>query len=110
MSKVKSQKIKLTISINHSILKNAKKASSKRNIPISRLVENYLRWFANPSVYCFSCGEKILVANSKICPKCGWLVCPKCKACRCILSEEIASALFHMRKTFEELLGGRIKP
>lgn len=109
MTKVKIPKTKLTISIESCILKNAKKVASRRKIPISRLVESYLKWVAKPDVYCFSCGVKFAVDDSKICPKCGWLICPKCKACRCVLSEEVASALFHMRKTFEDLLGGRLK-
>lgn len=102
-------KTKLTLSIESNVLKEAKKVVSLRRIPLSRLIENYLKWLAKPNVYCFSCGEKFIVTDSKICPKCGWLVCPKCKACRCVLSEEVASALFHMRKTFEDLLGGRLK-
>jgi len=110
MNKVKDPKTKLTLSVDSRILKDAKKIASQRGFKLSRLVENYLKWLAKPDVYCFSCGEKFVVVNSKVCPKCGWLICPKCKACRCNLSEEVASALFHMRKTFEDLLGGRLKP
>jgi rRNA maturation endonuclease Nob1 len=109
MSKVKDPKTKLTLSIESGILKDAKKTASQRKIPVSRLVENYLKWLAKPDVYCFNCGEKFSVTDSKVCPKCGWLICPKCKACRCSLSEEVASALFHMRKTLEDLIGGRLK-
>jgi hypothetical protein len=109
MNKAKDPKTKLTLSIEPTILKDAKKEASKRGIKISRLVENFLKWVAKPDVYCFNCGEKFAVKDSKVCPKCGWLICPTCKACRCSLSEEVASALFHMRKTLEDLIGGRLK-
>lgn len=109
MNTPKDKKTKLTLSIDENILKDAKKTASQKRIPISSLVENYLKWLSKPDVYCFTCGVKFEVKDSKVCPKCGWLICTKCKACRCTLSEEVASALFHMRKTFEDLLGGRIK-
>jgi hypothetical protein len=105
----KYQKAKLTLSIDSEILKEAKEASSKKRIPISRLVENFLRWIVNPDVYCFKCGMKFSANHAELCPKCGWLVCPKCKACRCELSEEAAMSIFYLRKTLEDLLGGRIK-
>ena len=104
-----NKKIKLTLSINKDILKYAKKVASERRIPISRLVENYLKWLSKPDLYCFTCGEKFEVKDSKICSKCGWLICPKCKACRCTLNEETATAIFQLRKTLEDLMGGRLK-
>jgi hypothetical protein len=102
-------KAKLTLSINSDVLKEAREMASRKRIPISRLVENFLRWFANPDVYCFKCGMKFLARKAEICAKCGWLSCPECRACRCELSEEAATSIFYLRKTLEDLLGGRIK-
>jgi len=102
-------KTKLTLSISKEILKGAKLAAEKRHIPVSRLVENFLEFFANPKIYCFKCGEKFSAADTKVCPKCGWLVCPRCGACGCGLSEDTATALFYMRKVYEDLLIGRVK-
>ncbi len=104
-----SKKSKLTLSIDSSILNNAKKLSSERKIPISGLVENYLKWLSSPDLYCFTCGEKFIVDSTKVCTKCGWIICPNCKSCRCTLKEETASAIFQLRKTLENLMGGRIK-
>jgi len=102
-------KTKLTLSISKEILKVAKLAANKRHIPVSRLVENFLEFFANPEIYCFKCGEKFGVKEAKLCPKCGWIICPKCKVCGCGLSEETTVAVFHMRRTYEDLLAGRVK-
>ena len=110
MSKYKHDpKVRLTITIDSKILTEAKKEASRRNIPLSRLIENFLRFFAFPEVYCFKCGEKFSVKEAELCPKCGWIICPKCKACRCILGEEAAIAVFHMRRVYEDLLSGRVK-
>jgi len=102
-------KTKLTLSIDEKILDNAKKIAKEKHIPLSRVVENFLKFFASPKVYCFKCGEKFNVEESKLCPKCGWLECPKCGACRCGLEEDIAVAVFQMRKVYEDLLVGRVK-
>ena len=102
-------KTKLTISINKNVLENARKVAIKRHIPISRLVENFLTFFASPNFYCFKCGEKFSAEDTDICPKCGWLLCLKCEACRCRLSDEVAVAVYQMRKVYEDLLGGRVK-
>lgn len=102
-------KTKLTLSVDKSVLSKAKEEAENKNIPISRVVENFLDFFANPHVYCFGCGGKFTAKEVEVCAKCGWLICPKCKACRCKLSDEIAAAVFHMRKVYEDLLGGRIK-
>jgi len=102
-------KAKLTLSITKEILDAAKLEAGKRHIPISRLVENFLAFFAKPQVYCFKCGEQFSVTDSKICPKCGWLMCSKCGICGCGLSEDTVAGLFHMRKVLEDLLGGRVK-
>jgi hypothetical protein len=103
------KKIKLTLSIDKRVLDVAKLAANQRHIPLSRLVENFLSFFAEPYVYCFRCGEKFAVTEAKVCAKCGWLICPKCNACGCGLGEETAISVFHMRKVYEDLLVGRVK-
>jgi hypothetical protein len=99
----------LTLSIAKDALEKAKKAAEEKRIPLSRLIENFLDFFANPIVYCFKCGEGFNATDSKLCPKCGWMVCPKCNVCRCGLNEESAIAVFHMRRVYEDLLAGRVK-
>ena len=47
-------------------------------------VEDFLSFFLNPFVYCFKCGKKFLCDSAKTCSKCGWLICPHCKTCRCL--------------------------
>ena len=102
-------KTKLTLSIDEDVSKEAKKVSDERNIPLSRLIQNFLRFFNKPEVYCFKCGEKFSSDDAELCPKCGWMICPKCKVCRCGLNEETAIAVFHMRRVYEDLLSGRVK-
>jgi len=97
------------VTIDREVLERAKRAADEKRIPISRLIENYLEFYVNPRVYCFKCGEEFSSTNSKLCPKCGWMICPKCGACRCGLGEETAVAVFHMRRVYEDLLGGRVK-
>jgi len=105
----KDPKVKLTITVDQDILRKAKDISSEKHVPLSRAIENFLRFFSNPEVYCFKCGEKFSVSDAELCPKCGWMVCPKCGVCRCGLSEETAVAVFHMRRVYEDLLVGRVK-
>jgi hypothetical protein len=100
---------KLTLTISENVKQKAIEAAAEKDIPISRLVENFLEFFINPSVYCFKCGEKFNSNDSKLCPKCGWMICPKCGICRCGLNEETAIAVFHMRRVYENLLSGRVK-
>jgi len=102
-------KTKLTITVNKDILDAAKKAVHKKRIPLSRLIENFLKFVSSPKVYCFKCGAEFESEKAELCPKCGWLICPSCKACRCVLSEETAIAVFHMRRVYEDLLSGRVK-
>jgi len=104
-----SSKTKLTLTVNKSVLEEAKRVADRKHIPISRLVENFLAFFAKPEVYCFKCGERFSSTESELCPKCGWMICPKCQVCRCGLSEETAIAVFHMRRVYEDLLAGRVK-
>jgi len=103
------QKVKMSFTIDRGILDEAKKASEDKNIPLSRAVENFLKFFSNPWVYCFKCGAKFQVKSAELCPKCGWLKCPECSACGCELSEETRSAVFYMRRVYEDLLIGRLK-
>lgn len=104
-----NKKGKLTITIDTKVLVDAKTVARKKGIPISRAIENFLRFFSSPWVYCFKCGKRFYAKESKVCPKCGWLICPTCKACRCTLDENIATVAFYMRKVYEELLAGRVE-
>jgi len=102
-------RVKLTLTIDNNVLSEAKEIAKEKGIPLSRIVENYLKFFSNPTVYCFNCGYKFSVKDAKVCPKCGWLICPNCGACRCSIPDEVAKAVFYMRKVYEDLLYGRIK-
>lgn len=104
-----AHRVKLTITINSEILETAKKEAKSKNLPLSRAIENFLKFFVDPEVYCFVCGEKFKVKKAEMCSRCGWLVCPKCGACRCKLGDEAASAVFYMRKVYEDLLVGRVE-
>ena len=110
MKKAKyDHKEKLTTTIDAEILKNAKKKCEEKHLTIAGVLENFLSFFTNPWVYCFSCGEKFYVNEGQLCPKCGWIKCPKCGSCRCGLDEKVAEAIFHMRRVYEDLLSGRVK-
>jgi len=102
-------KTKLTISVDKRLLHEAKAEAAEKHIPISGLIENFLEFFVRPGVYCFKCGEKFGAQSAEVCPKCGWLICPKCQVCKCGLTEEAGIAAYHMRKVYEHLLGGRLK-
>jgi len=102
-------KTKLTISVDKEVLKQAKKVSKGKHVPLSGAIENFLKFFTKPEVYCFQCGEKFSSDKVQLCPKCGWMICPNCKICRCGLDESTAIAVFHMRKVYEDLLAGRVK-
>ncbi|MEM2137353.1 MAG: DUF6364 family protein [Candidatus Methanomethylicia archaeon] len=103
------KKVKLTITVDEDVLNLAKNVAFEKHIPLSRVIENFLRFFSKPEFYCFKCGGKFNALEVEVCPKCGWMICPHCNACRCILSEESAIAIFHMRRIYEDLLGGRVK-
>jgi len=104
-----TKKIKLTITVDKDILGEAKKIAEQKNIPISRLINNFLAFLIKPYVYCFKCGEKFESLSAQLCLKCGWLICPKCKTCGCHLSDETKAAVFNMRRVYEDLLAGRVK-
>lgn len=100
---------KLTITIDKDVLNESKKASKNKGIPLSRAIENFLKFFSKPWVYCFNCSKKFNTSEGKLCAKCGWTICPKCNECRCSLDEKVAVPIFYMRKVYEELLGGRVE-
>lgn len=102
-------KVKLTLTVDRSVLQEGRRAAEERNTSISRLVENYLAFVANPTLYCFGCGKSFKAKSGTSCPKCGWVKCPKCKACRCSLPEEAAVVAYRLRQSLEELMSGRIK-
>ena len=102
-------KTKLTLSIDEDILESAKKIADEKYTSVSGLVEKFLDYYGDPWVYCFKCGEKFSSSKSELCPKCGWLICSSCNSCRCDLDEETATAVFHMRRVYEDLLTGRVK-
>ena len=104
-----SQKARVTLTIDQQVLEKAKKIAEEKHIPISGLVEKFLDFFGEPLVYCFKCGEKFASSDSELCPKCGWMKCPECGVCTCELDEDVAIAVFHMRRVYEDLLSGRVK-
>lgn|GEM_PF-439186 len=105
----RGSKERLTVTVDKSILEEAKKKARDKGIPVSRLVENFFSFFVNPRIYCFKCGRQFTAQESKLCPKCEWMLCPECDACRCELSEETVKAVYHMRRVYEDLLVGRVK-
>ncbi len=109
MNMYSDPRTKLTLSVDSEIVRRAKEIARKKKTPLSRLVENYFQFLGNPELYCFNCGEKFEAKASKVCPKCGWLIHAGCGSCRCTLDEETASAIYHMRKVYEDLLGGRVE-
>lgn len=102
-------KTRLTITVDRDVIEKAKKLAEEKHIPVSGLIEKFLDFFGNPKVYCFKCGEGFYSSESNLCPKCGWMKCPKCGVCRCDLDEDVAVAVFHMRRVYEDLLIGRVK-
>lgn len=108
MSK-ENPKVKLTITIDKKILDSVKKVSEQKHVPLSGAIENFLEFFMNPYVYCFKCGKKFTSKEAKVCTNCGWMICPHCNACGCALSEETLRVAFYMRRTYEDLLIGRVK-
>jgi hypothetical protein len=101
-------KVKLTLTVDKSVLEEGRRAAEQRNTSISRLVENFLAFIANPVLYCFGCGKSFKVKMGQSCPKCGWVKCPKCGSCRCSLTEEAAVVAYHLRQSIEDLTSGRV--
>ncbi len=103
------KKVKITDNVDKDVLQRAEKVLKEKNIPRSRAIESFLKFIADPHIYCFSCGEEFVVSKSTVCPKCSFVKCPKCKGCSCKLSDQTSTAVFHMRKVYEDLIGGRVK-
>ena len=99
----------LHVTIDKIILAKAKKTAKEKNIPLSRVIENFLSFFIDPKLYCFRCGETFSSSNVALCIKCGWMKCSECGACGCDLDENVSTAIFHMRRVYEDLLSGRVK-
>ena len=106
---VSSPKTKLTLNITKSVLENAKKESRSKNIPLSRMVERFLVFMADPKLWCFKCGNEFSSSKTDVCPECSYLICDSCKACSCSLDKQSSVAVYHMRRVYEYLLGGRLK-
>ena len=104
-----SSKTRVTMTIDQKILQTAKKRAEEKRVSVSSLVEGFLDFFSNPKIYCFDCGKEFYSSESELCPKCGWLKCPSCGICRCDLDEDVAKAVFYMRKVYEDLLIGRVE-
>ncbi|MEM2112070.1 MAG: hypothetical protein QXX08_09385 [Candidatus Bathyarchaeia archaeon] len=102
-------KEKLNVTIDKRVKQRAIAEAKRKHIPISRLIENFLEFFANPKVYCYKCGMAFYSSDSKLCTKCGWMICPKCSTCGCSIDEKTATAMFQMRRVYEDLLSGRVK-
>ena len=96
---------KLTLSIDAEVIEKAKKKANIVGIPLSRLVERALKFFASPSVFCFYCGRKFELAKAKLCTNCGWFICPYCKSCGCKLGSEGKRVAHFFRKTLIEIFG-----
>lgn len=104
-----AKKVKITLNVDETTLRKSEKVLEGRNTPKSRAVDSFLRFVAEPYVYCFKCGEKFFVNKASVCPRCSFVKCHKCMACSCKLSEETSAAVFHMRRVYEDLIGSRIK-
>jgi hypothetical protein len=98
-------KTKLTLSINEKVRNDAQAIVNERNLTLSRLVENFLKFRIKPYIWCFKCGGKFCIQDADNCPKCSYLICSSCSACRCKLSDETAVAVFHTNKIYQQLLG-----
>ena len=99
---------KLTLTVDPEILTGAKAKARSQHTSISGLVENFLHFYSEARIYCFSCGSALDVAKQEMCAACGFLKCSDCAKCGCDLSDEARQAVFHMRRVYEELLAGRV--
>lgn len=97
-------KTKLTLTVNPEIIAKAKEKAREHGTSISKLVENFLKFYTQPTVHCFNCGKKFDVTAAEICPKCGWFICPHCGACGCNLGEEARKVAYQMKKVYDELI------
>lgn len=106
---IKLNRQKTTITLDPENVETAKKNCKKKQISLSRLIDNYLVFFNEPKLYCFNCGESFESGDADVCPQCSYVTCSHCDACGCDLSSETRQAIFYMRKVYEDLLSGRIK-
>ena len=88
---------KLTLTVDPDVLAEAKAKAQSQHTSISGLVENFLQFYSEARLYCFSCGVALDVTEQETCAKCG-----------CDLGDEARQAVFHMRRVYEELLAGRV--
>jgi hypothetical protein len=109
MGSIVRKKEPLNITIDTDVKEKAIAEAQKKNIPLSRLIENFLKFFVNPQVYCFNCGKEFHSSETIVCTKCSSMKCPTCGSCACKLDEETSKVIFHMRRVYEDLLAGRIK-
>lgn len=96
-------KKKLTLTVEEQVINAAKNKAQISGVSLSKIVENALRYYVEPTVYCFKCGYKFSINNAKVCPRCGWYKCPRCGACACDLGEEGVKVAFYMRKTMMDI-------
>ncbi len=99
---------KLTLTVDPEVLAEAKAKAQSQHTSISGLVENFLHFYSEARLYCFSCGAGLDVAKQETCAACGFLKCADCAKCGCGLGDEARQAVFHMRRVYEELLAGRV--
>jgi len=102
------KKDRFTFSIDPSLSKKFKELCDERGLKYSSVLVNFVEFFVNPEIYCFTCKNKFEAKNEEICVKCGWIICPSCEVCGCSLDEKIVDAIYQMRRTFEDLLMGRV--
>ncbi|MCW4005284.1 MAG: hypothetical protein NWF04_01600 [Candidatus Bathyarchaeota archaeon] len=109
MSSSARKKEPLNVTIDKDVKEKAITEAHKKNIPLSRLIENFLKFFVDPQVYCYHCGKEFHSSETLVCTKCSSMKCPACGSCACSLSEETSKAIFYMRRVYEDLLAGRVK-
>ena len=99
---------KLTLTVDPEVLAEAKAKARSQHTSISGLVENFLHFYSEARLYCFSCGAALDVTERETCAKCGFMKCEGCGKCGCALGDEARQVAFHMRRVYEELLAGRV--
>jgi len=104
-----SLKKRVTLTIDEQVYEEAQRVVQEKGTTISAVVQNFLKFYNDPKVYCFNCGKRFSSSEAELCPLCGWMKCPECGYCRCDISDEVAKALFYMREVFEDLVSGSVK-
>jgi len=107
--RVVARKKKVTLTIDSEILEEAKSKAEVRNKTLSSMVEEYLKFFARPWVYCLKCGKPLRLLDAEICGTCGWFRCldKSCNWCMCSIGklEDKVRAMRDLRSVYERLLG-----